>query len=95
MTKIFFGLTALAFAALAPMAAQANTAVTDCALNVNTCVDGANLVGKKIVTYGTNGGGASISDTNDSPAAGSEKVQVFHAARIPAGEGSNGSMVPF
>ena len=63
MTKFSLGLAALAFAALAPMAAMANTnsAVTDCALNVNTCVDGTNLVGKKVVTYGIQGGGSSIS----------------------------------
>jgi len=63
MTKISLGLIALAFAALTPMAAQANSnsAVTDCALNVNTCVDGTNLVGKKVVTYGIQGGGSSIS----------------------------------
>jgi len=62
MTKVSLGLIALAFAALTPMAAQANTnsAVTDCALNVNTCVEGANLVGKKVVTYGIQGGGSSI-----------------------------------
>ena len=95
MTKIFLGLTALAFVALTPMAAQANTAVTDCALNVNTCVDGTNLVGKKIVTYGTNAGGASISDTNSAPSAGNKSVQTYEAARIPAGQGANAQMVPF
>ena len=63
MTKISLGLAALAFAALTPMAAMANTnsAVTDCALNVNTCVDGTNLVGRKVVTFGIQGGGSSIS----------------------------------
>jgi hypothetical protein len=61
MTTIFLGLRALAFAALAPMAAQANTAVTDCALKVNRCVGGTILVDKKIVTYGVQGAGSSMS----------------------------------
>ena len=95
MTKMTLGLAALALTLLAPIAAQANSAVTDCALNVNTCVDGTNLVGKKIVSYGVNAGGASISDTNDSATSGVKTIETFQAARVPAGQGSNGSMMPF
>ena len=63
MTKISIGLAALAFTFLAPMAAQANTAVTDCALNVNTCMDGTNIVGKQAKVYSlTDGGGSITSD---------------------------------
>ena len=76
MTKIFLGLAALAFAALTPMAALANSnsAVTDCALNVNTCVDGTNLVGKKIVTFGIQGGSSSISIDQTEKRAGAQPI---------------------
>jgi hypothetical protein len=97
MTKFSLGLVALSFALLSPMAAQAsgNSAVTNCALNVNTCVDGASVVGKTSYSYGINAGGASISDTNNSPADGNKQSQTVMSARVPAGQGSNGTMVPF
>lgn len=94
MTKFSLGLAALAFVLITPIAAQAN-GLGNCTLDVNSCVDGTNILGKKIVTYGVNAGGSSISDTNDSASAGNKQVETFHAARVPAGEGSNGSMVPF
>jgi hypothetical protein len=64
-------------------------------LNSNPCLDGQNLVGKKQVSYGSNAGDSSISDTNTSPAAGNKVIQIIEPALIPAGEGSNGTMEPF
>jgi len=93
MTKFSLGLAALAFAALAPMAAQANTAVTDCALNVNTCLDGTNLVGKTVTYHGSTSGGGAISDTSEGSGSGSSTV-TYNSAREPAGQGANGAMVP-
>ena len=92
MTKLFLGLSALAFVALAPMAAQAN-AVSDCALNSNTCLDGGNLIGKTVIFHGSTGGGGAISDTSEGSSSGSSTV-TYTAAREPAGQGSNGAFVP-
>jgi hypothetical protein len=93
MTKISLGLTALSFALLLPLAAQANVrngAVTECALDTTACIDGPNQVGKPSVSYGLQiGNGKSEDSSKDLTNAQSGEAPIYKVVR-PASKLADG-----
>ncbi len=62
--------------------ANTNSAVTDCALNTKFCVDGPNLVGTHVTSFGKDEGGTNISNDNFNAANGEKSVKTFEQSPV-------------